>query len=397
MPSKRPERGALLTVVDLKSRVIGDANDDKQPYDVGSLDLGSTEEDHLQRLKEIMCAPRDSRNPKQPTMRPVVPVVDGTGVIGSMKDNRSRETMDRVASKMHATILRTGERSANSLLKSKCCGRNHYNLRLGAELVFEVIGAIIYDMEWTSGGDDGSGPEKIETLADATTTICPGLGFEGFQFYPVFELMLLIDYGFPAYPLPKPWSVHKGYFSHLMWSDFETFSSFLTATAQRWRQGHTIPDWKTWDQISCGMASWDGVGFDMPFWDIATMMYYYHSHRKPVDAHDRKKGWIGYTGVLYEMIAEVPARGTDRLERKLSLDVHLLIPQFIKDQERRAQMISMAQDLASQHGCQLSPPKQSLWQRCFNFLARLAPCQQRLGDEEGYDGEENEKLTGGLE
>ncbi len=127
------------------------------------------------------------------------------------------------------------------------------------------------------------------------------------------------------------------------------------------------------------------------------MIHYYYSHRKPVDANDHKKRWTGYTGVLQEMIAEVPTRGTDRLEHKLSLAVHLLIPQFIKDQERRAQMISMAQDLARQHGCQLAPPEPSLWHRCFNSLARLVPSRQRLGNEEEYDGGEKEKLVEWLE
>ncbi len=398
MSSKRSDRGALLGALCFTSRVIGDANDDKQPYDAGSLDPGSIEEGHLQTLKEIMCAPRDSCNLKQPTMRPVVSVTDRTGVVGALKDDRSRETLDRVARKMHATILRSGQRSADRMLKLWCCGgRNHHNMDLGAELIFETIGAIIYGMEWTSGGDDDSGTEEFEPLADATNTIRHGRANEDFQCYPRFELMLLTDYGFPASAFPEPMAVDVAHCANFMGSDFATFSSFLTSTAWRWRQGHSFPDGKTWDDISRLIAPWDKVGSGVPFWDIATMVYYYHSRRKLVDRPGCNKGWTEYTGVLQEMIDEVPTWGTDRLERKLSLDVHVLIPQFIKDQERRDRMISMAQDLAIQHGCQLAPPERSLWQRCSNLLARLAPSRQRLGDEEEDDGDENEKLIKGLE
>jgi hypothetical protein len=51
------------------------------------------------------------------------------------------------------------------------------------------------------------------------------------------------------------------------------------------------------------------------------------------------------------MIAEVPTRGKDRLERKPSLDAHLLIPKFVRDRELRKQMLLAAQDIAAQHGC----------------------------------------------
>jgi hypothetical protein len=71
------------------------------------------------------------------------------------------------------------------------------------------------------------------------------------------------------------------------------------------------------------------------------------------------------------MIAEVPTRGTDRLERKLSLDAHLLIPRFVPDRNLRTQMLLIAQDLAAKHGCQLAPPKMPkppMWRRVFGHV-----------------------------
>jgi hypothetical protein len=116
--------------------------------------------------------------------------------------------------------------------------------------------------------------------------------------------MLLIDYGFPAYPLRGLWHLSDGYLD-VAWSDFETFSSVLTATAWHWRQGQAVPARKAWDQIACIVQSWHPIWFGIPVWDIAIMLYYYYFYRNPVEAEDHEQGWTGYTGVLQDMIAEV--------------------------------------------------------------------------------------------
>ena len=108
-------------------------------------------EAHIQRLKEIMCAPIKDLHiwkPKQASMRLVV---SDKNVIGILKDSRAREALDRVASKMQATIRHGGELSADALLKSRRCCRVECNLPGRMENVFEAVGAIIYAMEWTSG------------------------------------------------------------------------------------------------------------------------------------------------------------------------------------------------------------------------------------------------------
>ncbi|KAK3899053.1 hypothetical protein C8A05DRAFT_37331, partial [Staphylotrichum tortipilum] len=60
------------------------------------------------------------------------------------------------------------------------------------------------------------------------------------------------------------------------------------------------------------------------------MFYYYYTRWKPVSPEARREGWTGYTGVLHEMVAEVPTRGRERLQRKLSFDIHCLIPSFVR-------------------------------------------------------------------
>jgi hypothetical protein len=92
-------------------------------------------------------------------------------------------------------------------------------------------------------------------------------------------------------------------------------------------------------------------------WDAATLLYWYHSRRMPVDEEDRKKGWTGSAGVLQEMIDKVPTRGTDRLARKLSLDVHVLIPSYVWGKEKREQIVAYARALAGQNGLSIGPPE----------------------------------------
>lgn len=164
----------------------------------------SSQED-LRRLKRLICpCPCFGGDEwaKQLTLRPYLCV----GAVGVVKPGRPRETLDRTAIKMQAAICRGGGESAGALLTSRRIDRSqrYWQRPARMERVFQAIGAIIYDMEWTS--DDGE-PEfsNAETLADATNTIGPYFelrpGSCGCS--PVVELMLLVDYGFPADPLFK--------------------------------------------------------------------------------------------------------------------------------------------------------------------------------------------------
>lgn len=202
------------------------------------------------------------------------------------------------------------------------------------------------------------------------------------------ELMLVIDYGFPPFPIRGSQLMPESWFRHA-WSELEAFSGFLVAVAWRWRQQQGLPGSKEWDHISFAAVFWTRIiSFDkVSVWDVATMLYYYQVHREPVAASDYKQGWTGYIGVLQEMIAEVSIRGRDRLERKLSLDAHILIPIFVRDWKLRSQMILMVQDLAAQHGCQLAPPKMPkppVWWRWFT--------RPRLGLGNGENDAEKERL-----
>jgi hypothetical protein len=119
------------------------------------------------------------------------------------------------------------------------------------------------------------------------------------------------------------------------------------------------------------------------------------------------------------MIAEVSTRGRERLQRKLSLDVHLF-PSIIKDKKRCKQMTAMALDLAGQHGCKIELPSQEPapgtprsekatpkkaapetpasetwnWRAWFGSLFGFAPTRIRLEDEESRaEGELRKELN----
>lgn len=78
------------------------------------------------------------------------------------------------------------------------------------------------------------------------------------------------------------------------------------------------------------------IELDFNFSDLVIMLYYYNTHRKPLDSIDYDRGMTGYSGVLQELISEVPLRGANR---KLSVDVNELIPKNREGSYKRKRMI----------------------------------------------------------
>lgn len=93
------------------------------------------------------------------------------------------------------------------------------------------------------------------------------------------------------------------------------------------------------------------------FSDVSLMLYYFWTHRRDITKDEYNKGLTGYDGVLNEMIYEIPTMGTDRLTRKLSVDVSKLIPRYVKDKESRTEMYSVAKRTAAEHSVVLRAPE----------------------------------------
>jgi hypothetical protein len=134
-------------------------------------------------------------------------------------------------------------------------------------------------------------------------------------------------------------------FLRLLWPAVNGFCEYLTKFVGYCKQDQLSAE-EGWDYLSLRLQVFQT--YDPA--DLALMLYYYHTHRQPLHRADYEKGMTGYTGILNELVAEVPTRGTERLLRKLSVDVNELIPRVINEPGDRQRMILIAEDIAAQHG-----------------------------------------------
>ncbi len=215
-------------------------------------------------------------------------------------------------------------------------------------------------------------------------------------FRDVFELMLSVDYGFPAYPLRRLSGVPKSPEIGQL-TEFQHICFDLVKAASCWLTGRGIPSPELWDGIACVAETWESMPLGLSACDIAVLLWHYNSRGTPVSSKEHEQGWTGYTGILQEMKDEVPTRGTARLERKLSLDVRVLIPQCVRDRKRQRQLISAAQGFAAEYGCELAPvatPPTPVWRRYLSSIGGHLSFKASVGHGEN---EETKKLLGGTQ
>ncbi|KAK4152734.1 hypothetical protein C8A00DRAFT_15999 [Chaetomidium leptoderma] len=354
----------------------------------------------VQKLAQLICAPNKERRcrsikPGVVTFRPHLPKNQDAARAMEKGDDRAHQTLEQVARKMHNTIRNTGGMSADTLLRLRRLGLADYGLPRPIERVVEAVGVVLYDQEWT-------GRDSTETLSGGDFGLfgigrAPHISSSGLYFSlgHTFEHMLLVDYGFPPWPVQgRGPGFCKTMFLEMEWPELNKFSTFLAATVSRWEHGY-FPDSDAWDRMVRRLGDIEDWGLDV--WNAATLLHYYNTRREPVDAAAHANGWTGYTGVLQEMIDEVPTRGTRRLEGKLSLDVHVLIKKCVRGREKRDKMIGMAKDIAKQHGLSLGLPEQertpqgSSRQGWLKAIANIF--RGSTGKEEGspHSGEHSEK------
>lgn len=84
--------------------------------------------------------------------------------------------------------------------------------------------------------------------------------------------------------------------------------------------------------------------------EMGLLMYRFHTHRRTISDDEWEHGFTGYLGVFPEMVAEIPWAGTERLRRRLTVDVKVLIPRYIRHPECRQRMYDLAKSLATEHG-----------------------------------------------
>jgi hypothetical protein len=229
----------------------------------------------------------------------------------------------------------------------------------------QAIAVILYDQECSGYVRDLQMP-RIEKASERE----PITSFR--QFYPspdkmfcfgnrllrpLFEHMLLVDYGIHQADMS---GIGLAYIWAKEHQEFNDFCRALVDCAQSCKQASsTLCQFDTLAKRLIDLNSYSLYSrFD--FSDLAIMLYYYDTHRRPLEPTSYKKGVTGYFGVLQELISEVPLRGTNRLQRKLSVDVNELIPKVVKDPWQRKRMIYIAEDIAAQYNLCLYRPAQGI-------------------------------------
>ncbi len=205
--------------------------------------------------------------------------------------------------------------------------------------LLQMVTAILYDQE-CSGVIEDELAEPPSARLESKRLVRTSSGRVGvIRHNSLARRMLEIDYDVPATP---EWGIRAKDVSK-----FEDHCEFLVDVARHCKQGR-FPDQEVWDTLYRHVGSCTGT---LP--DLAIMYYYYHTHKRPLDPKDFSKSGvvdIGYTGILPELIAEIPTRGTTRLARKLSVDVNDMIREYAHDDAQGSALVAAAEAVAEKYG-----------------------------------------------
>lgn len=303
-------------------------------------------EEHLQTFSRICYSPWYTRI-RTRTLRPERP--EYSIIMSGQGEN---------ATKKRQTVVR--------LLYNSLAGGTKYRSLLPLaqnRRIITGLTAILFDQECCSSANFSRfltstvDPAPWSSLIASPLSFLSRSGQSGARMVAsLIEHMLLIDYGFGEHPLrslgPEP-SWMTNYMTRVV---CHHFCRRLKKLADDCRNGKDI--WY------CRLAWMDefiqsyedkSSAYD-DFSDVSFMFYFFWTRRRNISKVDYNKGLTGYEGVLAEMIAEIPAIGTDRLTRKLSVDATKLIPRYVKDIEIRTAMVAVAKRLAMEHGVVLKAP-----------------------------------------
>jgi hypothetical protein len=227
---------------------------------------------------------------------------------------------------------------------------------IGLTAALQFTAAILYDQECTGSVRDlkepcpGNAEEAEKRCSISQVSSIWDHNMQQEIIVPLFEHMLLIDYGIDS-------ELDAGFICDKWppWRrEFDDLCDALMEWTQRFPFKYCFNFSLCIDTLNYGPGITRTGGF--AFSDLALMLYYYNTHRKPVNAVEYESGKTGYFGILQELISEVPLRGSDRLQRKLSVDIHKLIPKTVKDPDKQRRMISIATSIAAQHNLPVHAP-----------------------------------------
>lgn len=195
----------------------------------------------------------------------------------------------------------------------------------------------------------------------------------GPRLQPLFEHMLLVDYGFGEHPLKE--SILDYFKDTTTLPDVLCFGRLVAEFAYDCGNDSITKPYLFKASKEISKSFW--WRSDRASAEFAIMAYWLYTRRREISPSECKIGLTGYTGVLQEMVSEIPEKGAGRLRRKLSIDVNELIPAFASDYLKEL-LIGAARALAAQYGSSLTASLEN--------EGGVTPCRCSCGTHIDLDG-----------
>lgn len=172
----------------------------------------------------------------------------------------------------------------------------------------------------------------------------------------VIEHMLLVDYGFGSRPLEfRKRGYNEDEWTKKIMPDFMATCRHISEFAAQCRTGVFPSHRACKEQLALSvLPNWSAQCYS----DVALMCHWFHTRRREISLTEYTRGLTGYTGVVQEMIREIPKTGPGRLKRKLYVDIHIAIPKYVRIWRGccAKQVVQAALYLASQHDISIDYP-----------------------------------------
>ncbi|POS70774.1 hypothetical protein DHEL01_v210832 [Diaporthe helianthi] len=230
--------------------------------------------------------------------------------------------------------------------------------------IITALTAILFDQECSIQGIvlrqiiTAPDPAPLESLIAPPLSILTMSGQSGKRMLAsLIEHMLLIDYGIveqPLRPLHPELTWMTNYMTRVV---YHGVSKRLVQLTNDCRNGKEIAFTRLAWMDELIRRYEDESSADDDFSDVGLMLYFFWTRRREITRDQYLARETGYTGVLNEMIREIPSVGKDRLIRKLSVDVKKLIPCYVRYRSTRAHLITKATWIARELGVDLRAPE----------------------------------------
>lgn len=261
-----------------------------------------------------------------------------------------------------------GSQGANATSKRQSVVRLLYNSLAGGtncrsllplaqnKRIITGLTAILFDQECSSDANRSRCSIPMIDPAPWSSLVAPPLSFLSWSgqsgarmLASLIEHMLLIDYGLGERPLRALGAETTWMTNYMTRVVCHEFCRRLTKLADDCSRGKDIWYCRLAWMDEFIQSYEDNSSANDDFSDVALMFYFFWTRRHAISKDEYVRGLTGYNGILDEITSEIASVGTDRLTRKLSVDVNKLIPRYVQDEEIRIEMIAVAKRTAAEY------------------------------------------------